>query len=73
MRRLWKEILITRLYPKGVDQTWNVAQQRQNDIKDKRPAESFSQQYAKWGQNNSENDSPETHTNSLQAKKLIIV
>lgn len=37
--------LIAGLHPKGVDQARNIAQQGQNDIENKRPAEAFSQQH----------------------------
>ncbi len=33
--------LIAGLHPKGVDQAENIAQQGQNDIENKRPAEAF--------------------------------
>jgi uncharacterized membrane protein YqaE (UPF0057 family) len=33
--------LIAGLHPKGVDQAWNIAQQGQNNVENKRPAETF--------------------------------
>ena len=57
-----------KLICEGVDQAWNIAQQGQNNVENKRPAETFPQQYSQRRQNDSKNDSPETHTHSLQAK-----
>ncbi|AHM79771.1 hypothetical protein UUU_17700 [Klebsiella pneumoniae subsp. pneumoniae DSM 30104 = JCM 1662 = NBRC 14940] len=54
-----------------MDQARNIAQQGQNDIENKRPAEAFSQQHTQRRQNDSENDSPESHNLSLRLTSIF--
>jgi len=52
------------LHPEGVDQAREITEQRQNDVEDKRPAQTFPDQYAKRRKKDSKNDSPESHSYS---------
>jgi len=44
-----------------MNQTWDVAQQRQDDVQNECPTKSFADKYAKRWEQNSNNYAPKTH------------
>jgi hypothetical protein len=56
-----------------VNQARNVAQQRQDDIQNKRPAKPFADKYAKGWEQNSDNYAPKAHKLSCLKNIQLLV
>jgi hypothetical protein len=56
-----------------MNQTWHVAAQGKNDIQKEGKTDTFTQEYAQRGKQNSEYNTPETHniSNASQCSQLL--
>lgn len=68
---LLKQGLVFGLNPEGMDEPREITQQSQEDVNKERPTDTFPQQYAKRRQNDSKNDSPESHSYSCSFAGVV--